>query len=104
MFGPPRGCGLPEQGLSAQRLPHAPPSQRPAPLQLSKFAEGEEVSLESLEENRIVNLSGRESRLPLKVRAGAGATQLVSAHGGRLAGMRHGASRVAGRALRRGLG
>ncbi|KAL4419183.1 hypothetical protein ABPG77_007773 [Micractinium sp. CCAP 211/92] len=35
--------------------------------QLSKFAEGEEVSLESLEEKRIVNLSGRESRLPLKV-------------------------------------
>ncbi|EFN56964.1 hypothetical protein CHLNCDRAFT_143546 [Chlorella variabilis] len=35
--------------------------------QLDKFAEGEEVTLESLEEKRIVNLSGRESRLPLKV-------------------------------------
>ncbi len=44
-------------------------------LQLSKFAEGEEVSLESLEEKRIVNLSGRESRLPLKVRAAQGRVQ-----------------------------
>lgn len=32
-------------------------------------AQGEEVSLASLEEKRIVNLSGREARLPLKVRA-----------------------------------
>jgi large subunit ribosomal protein L15 len=39
--------------------------------QLSRFGEGEEVSLESLEEKRIVNLSGRESRLPLKVRCTA---------------------------------
>lgn len=41
--------------------------------QLDKFAEGEEVTLESLEEKRIVNLSGRESRLPLKVGSAAAA-------------------------------
>ncbi|KAL4854535.1 50S ribosomal protein L15 [Chlorella vulgaris] len=35
--------------------------------QLAKFAEGEEVTLEALEAKRIVNLSGRETRLPLKV-------------------------------------
>jgi large subunit ribosomal protein L15 len=32
-----------------------------------KFAEGEEVSLETLKEKRIFNLSGREAKLPLKV-------------------------------------
>ena len=40
--------------------------------QLSRFAEGEEVTLETLEEKRVLNISGRESRLPLKVRALAG--------------------------------
>ncbi|PSC76987.1 50S ribosomal chloroplastic [Micractinium conductrix] len=35
--------------------------------QLKAFADGETVSLEALEEKRIVNLSGRETRLPLKV-------------------------------------
>lgn len=35
--------------------------------QLSKFAEGEEVSLETLEAKRVLNISGRETRLPLKV-------------------------------------
>ena len=35
----------------------------------AKFAEGEEVSLESLESKGVLNLSGREARLPLKVRA-----------------------------------
>lgn len=34
---------------------------------LNKFAQGEEVSLESLQEKRILNLSGRSSTLPLKV-------------------------------------
>lgn len=34
---------------------------------LKAFAEGEEVSLESLKEKRILNLSGRDERLPLKV-------------------------------------
>lgn len=34
---------------------------------LKVFSEGEEVTLESLQEKRILNLSGRESRLPLKV-------------------------------------
>ena len=37
--------------------------------QLSRFAEGEEVTLQTLEEKRVLNISGRESRLPLKVRA-----------------------------------
>ena len=37
--------------------------------QLSKFSEGEEVTLQSLEQKRIFSLSGREDRLPLKVRA-----------------------------------
>ncbi len=35
--------------------------------QLSKFSEGEEVTLQSLEQKRIFSLSGREDRLPLKV-------------------------------------
>lgn len=35
----------------------------------AKFGEGEEVSIEALEAKRVLNLSGRESRLPLKVRA-----------------------------------
>jgi large subunit ribosomal protein L15 len=34
---------------------------------LKLFAEGEEVTLESLQEKRILNLSGRETKLPLKV-------------------------------------
>ena len=34
---------------------------------LMAFAEGEEVSLESLQAKRILNLSGRETKLPLKV-------------------------------------
>jgi len=34
---------------------------------LKVFAEGEEVSLVSLQEKRVLNLSGRSSRLPLKV-------------------------------------
>jgi large subunit ribosomal protein L15 len=34
---------------------------------LKKFVEGEEVSLESLQEKRILNLSGRSTKLPLKV-------------------------------------
>lgn len=34
---------------------------------LTIFAEGEEVSLESLQERSILKLSGRDSRLPLKV-------------------------------------
>ena len=37
--------------------------------QLSKFSEGEEVTLQSLEQKRIFSLSGREDTLPLKVRA-----------------------------------
>lgn len=32
-----------------------------------KFAEGEVVSLETLKERRVINPSGREARLPLKV-------------------------------------
>lgn len=32
-----------------------------------KFSEGEEVSLETLKQKRIFNLSGREARLPLKI-------------------------------------
>lgn len=32
-----------------------------------KFSEGEEVSLETLKQKRIFNLSGREAKLPLKV-------------------------------------
>lgn len=48
-------------------------------LQLEqRYAEGEEVSLESLEEKRVLNLSGRESRLPLKVRTGMGTLCLVA--------------------------
>lgn len=35
---------------------------------LKAFGEGEVVSLESLQEKRILNLSGRDARLPLKVR------------------------------------
>jgi large subunit ribosomal protein L15 len=34
---------------------------------LKNFVEGEEVSLESLQERRILNLSGRSTKLPLKV-------------------------------------
>lgn len=34
---------------------------------LSAFAAGEEVTLESLQEKRVLNLSGRDTRLPLKV-------------------------------------
>lgn len=34
---------------------------------LKAFAEGEEVTLAALQEKRILNLSGRDSRLPLKV-------------------------------------
>lgn len=33
----------------------------------AKFKEGEEVSLESLKEKGVINPSGRERRLPLKV-------------------------------------
>ena len=33
-----------------------------------KFSEGDEVSLATLKEKRIFNLSGREAKLPLKVR------------------------------------
>lgn len=32
-----------------------------------KFTDGEEVSLESLTQKRMLNLSGREAKLPLKV-------------------------------------
>jgi hypothetical protein len=32
-----------------------------------KFQEGEEVSLETLQEKKLLNLSGREATLPLKV-------------------------------------
>ena len=32
-----------------------------------KFSDGEEVSLESLTQKRMLNLSGREAKLPLKV-------------------------------------
>ena len=38
----------------------------------AKFADGEEVSLETLESKGVLNLSGREARLPLKVRRAAG--------------------------------
>jgi len=34
----------------------------------SKFADGETVDLNTLQEKRMLNLSGRESKLPLKVR------------------------------------
>lgn len=64
------------QRVTTLNLRRPPPPPHPpllCLLQLSKFAEGEEVSLESLEEKRIVNLSGRESRLPLKVPAAASA-------------------------------
>lgn len=44
--------------------------------QLKAFAAGETVSLEALQEKRILNLSGRESRLPLKV---LGTGELASA-------------------------
>lgn len=33
----------------------------------AKFKEGEEVSLESLKEKNLLHVSGRESKLPLKV-------------------------------------
>ena len=33
-----------------------------------KFSDGEEVSVESLTQKRMLNLSGREAKLPLKVR------------------------------------
>ena len=33
----------------------------------AKFSDGEEVSLESLTQKRMLNLSGREAKLPLKV-------------------------------------
>ena len=32
-----------------------------------KFAEGDEVSLETLQQKRVFNLSGRDAKLPLKV-------------------------------------
>lgn len=32
-----------------------------------KFSEGEEVSLDTMSQKRILNLSGREAKLPLKV-------------------------------------
>ena len=32
-----------------------------------KFSDGDEVSLESLTQKRMLNLSGREAKLPLKV-------------------------------------
>ena len=32
-----------------------------------KFTEGEEVSLDTLSQKRMLNLSGREAKLPLKV-------------------------------------
>ena len=32
-----------------------------------KFNEGEEVSLDTLSQKRVLNLSGREAKLPLKV-------------------------------------
>ena len=35
--------------------------------QLAAFKEGEEVSLESLKDKHIVNVSGKEAKLPLKV-------------------------------------
>ena len=35
---------------------------------LAAFGEGDEVSLESLQQRGMLNLSGRDSRLPLKVR------------------------------------
>lgn len=34
----------------------------------ARFAEGEEVTIEALEQKRVLSLSGREARLPLKVR------------------------------------
>ncbi len=37
---------------------------------LNKFSEGEEVSLETLEQKRIFTITGRENKLPLKVRQG----------------------------------
>jgi len=37
-------------------------------IESAGFEEGEEVSLESLKERGIINPSGRERRLPLKVR------------------------------------
>ncbi len=33
----------------------------------AKFEEGEEVSLETLQQKKLLNLSGREASLPLKV-------------------------------------
>lgn len=36
-------------------------------IEAAGFGEGEEVSLESLKEKGIINPSGRERRLPLKV-------------------------------------
>lgn len=68
-------------GAAAGRCRHSrccwrglgPRSHRPAlpPLlprsQLKDFGEGDEVSLETLEARRIINPSGREARLPLKV-------------------------------------
>ena len=36
--------------------------------QLAAFKESEEVSLDILKEKRILNVSGKEARLPLKVR------------------------------------
>lgn len=32
-----------------------------------RFSEGEEVSLATLKEKRVLNLSGKEAKLPLKV-------------------------------------
>lgn len=57
----------------------------------AKFGEGEEVSLETLESKGVLNLSGRESRLPLKVRclgtvrSGVAAWEGVLSRGGRKA-------------------
>lgn len=45
-----------------------------------KFSEGEEVSLETLQEKRIFNLSGREAKLPLKVSTGRSRMRVKSIH------------------------
>lgn len=36
----------------------------------AKFSDGDEVSLESLTQKRMLNLSGKEAKLPLKVQQG----------------------------------
>lgn len=35
--------------------------------ELTAFSEGEEVSLQTLQEKRVLNLTGRDATLPLKV-------------------------------------